>query len=199
MGSFLEEFRDEDREKNSGLIVAVDGPSASGKNTLAEHVAEVLGIKHFSASEVFYAIAKERGLEDVELSGEAEKEVDLEVDRKTLDRALEQSCVIDGRITAWVLGDYADLNVHLDADEGERARRLANREGMEREKAREVVRNRDRKDSLRYQNYYGIDTSDLKIYDLVIDNTELSIGEQNRLVDQVLEERFPERFRGEED
>ncbi|MFB6147938.1 MAG: cytidylate kinase, partial [Candidatus Nanohaloarchaea archaeon] len=58
----------------------------------------------------------------------------------------------------------------------------------------EEVRKRDSENDRRYEEYYGIDTSDLEIYDLVIDNTELSIKEQNEFVDRVLEQRFPERF-----
>lgn len=193
MGNQIERFQG-NHEKKSEVVVVVDGPSASGKGTLAEHVAEKLNTKHFSASDVFYSIAEERGFEDHELSEEAGKDVDIEVDRKTLERGLEQSCVIDGRITAWVLGDYADLRIHLDADLEERADRLAKREGYGQEEAREIVEKRDSEDYRRYQEYYGIDPGDRSNYDVLIDNTELNIEQQNSLIDQVLEQVFPGRF-----
>lgn len=193
MESFIDSFRDAG-EKKSDIVITVDGKAGAGKGTLAEHIADKLGIEHFSASDVFYAIAEERGLEDVELSEEAEKEVDLEVDRKTLERALSQDCVIDSRIASWVLGSYADFRIRLVADVEERGRRLASRDGLDEEEAVERVKKRDEGDARRYKQYYGIDLDDLEIYDLLIDNTDLGIEEQNRLVDKVLEKRFPDRL-----
>lgn len=194
MGSYIEEFQDSDREKESEIIVTIDGPAASGKGTLAEYIAEILGFKHFSASDIFYEIADERGLEDHELSEEAEKEVDLEIDRRTLERGLENSCVIDGRLPSWVLGDFSDLKVRLTAEVEERARRLEEREDLEEKKAIEIVEKRDREDYRRYQEYYGIYPEKEEIYDVIIDNTNLGIEEQNRLVDKILEKVFSERI-----
>ncbi|MFB6144630.1 MAG: (d)CMP kinase [Candidatus Nanohaloarchaea archaeon] len=187
MGSYIEEFQ-EDREKKSDIVVTIDGPSGSGKGTLGEQIAEELGIKHFSASDVFYAIAEERGISHVELSKKAGKEVDLEVDRKTLERGLENDCVIDSRIASHVLGDYSDLKIFLTADLEERAERIAEREGKDREEVLEETRERDRENSRRYQEYYGIDTSEKKIYDLLIDNTDMDIKEQQKLVEQLVDE-----------
>ncbi|MFB6147939.1 MAG: AAA family ATPase, partial [Candidatus Nanohaloarchaea archaeon] len=112
MGSYIEEFQD-GHEKQSEVIVTVDGPSGAGKGTIAEHISDVLGIEHFSASDVFYQIAEDRGISHVELAEQAEKEVDIEVDRRTLERGLEHSCVIDGRLPSWVLGDYSDLRIYV--------------------------------------------------------------------------------------
>lgn len=193
MGSYIKELQD-DHEKKSDIVITVDGPSGAGKGTFAEHISQKLSVKHFSASDIFYKIAEERGLEDHELAEEAEKAVDLEIDRRTLERALEESCIIDSRIASWVLGDYADLKIHLSADVEERARRLAEREGYDTKEAKKIVEKRDREDYRRYQKYYGIDPEDLSIYDVLIDNTELSIEEQNRLIDKVLEKMFPGRF-----
>lgn len=193
MGSYIEEFRS-DREKTSDLIITVDGMAATGKGTLAEFLAQKLGIKHFSASDVFYQVAEERNLEDHELSEQAEKELDLEIDRRTLERALNQECVVEGRIPSHVLGDYSDFRIKIVADVKERANRLAERENKEIEEAREIVKKRDREDSNRYREYYGLDTSNFEIYDLVMDNTELDISEQNQLVEKALKQRFPEKF-----
>lgn len=192
MESYIEDFKEE-RDKESDLVITVDGMAGAGKGTLAESIAEKLDLKHFSASDVWYDVAEERNLEDHELSEEAEKEVDLAIDRKTLERALNQNCVVEGRIPSWVLGSYSDFRIRLKADKEERAQRLAGREGIEEEGAEEIVEKRDREDSKRYKDYYGINTDNLEIYDLILDNTDLSIGEQKRLVAKALEQRFPER------
>ncbi len=194
MESFIDEFKD-DREKNSDIIIAIDGMAAVGKGTVAKFVADKLGVEHFSASDVFYQVADERNLEDHELSEEAEKELDLEIDRRTLERALNQNCVVEGRIPCYAVGSFADLRIKMKADPSERARRLAGRENTERREAEEIVEKRDREDSRRYMEYYSIDTSDTEIYDIVIDNTDLSIKQQNNMVLEELKKRFPEKVK----
>lgn len=187
MGSYIEEFQ-EDREKESDIVVTIDGPSGSGKGTMAEQIAEILDIEHFSASDVFYSIAEERGISHVDLSKQAGKQVDLEVDRKTIERGLENDCVIDSRIASWVLGDHPDLKIRLDADLEERAERIAEREGKDAEKVREETEQRDSENSRRYKEYYGIDTSDPEIYDVLIDNTDMDVKEQRKLLEKLIEE-----------
>ncbi len=192
MGSKIEEFQGS-REKNSDIVVAVGGPSKSGKSTAAEHIAEFLGIKHFSAGDFFREIATERDMTVEELSEKADRETDIEVDRRSLEAGLDNDCVVDGRLAAWVLGDYADFTIYLTAEIEERGRRLAELEGLELEEAIKKVGQRDRDNNRRYERYYGIDVPQPKMYDLLIDNTELSIEEQKEVVERVLQDRFPER------
>jgi cytidylate kinase len=193
MGSYIPDFQG-DHDREADIIVTVDGPSGSGKGTLAEEIADRLEIKHFSAGDVFRSIAEDRGISHVELAEKAGKEVDLEVDRRTLQRALKESCVVEGRLPSWVLGDYSDLKIYLTADEEERARRVAGRENIDRETAlEEEIRQRDNENNRRYEDYYGIDTSKREIYDVIFDNTKLNLNEQNQLVDRIIEQTFPEK------
>lgn len=194
MESYIDRFK-ESREKEADIIVTVDGPSGSGKGTLAKHIADRLGIDHFSAGDVFRSIAEERGITHVELAEKAGKEVDLEVDRKTLDRALDKSCVVDGRLPSWVLGDYSNLRIYLTADLEERAKRISGREDKDLEQVEKETRKRDEDNKQRYEEYYGINTENLDIYDLVIDNSDMGLKEQEELVDKVLKQEFPERYR----
>lgn len=193
MKSYIEEFQG-DREKKSDIVVTVDGESGAGKGTIADHISKRLGIQHFSASDVFYRIAEEKGISHVELAQQADKETDLEVDRRTLERGLENNCVIDSRIASWVLGEYSDLRIYVTADLKERAKRIAGREDIPVEKAEEETELRDEENSERYRKYYGIDTEELEIYDLIIDNTELSISKQEELLDKTLKKKFPGRY-----
>lgn len=194
MESYVERI-DDSRKKKADVIVTVDGPSGSGKGTLAQHIAGRLDADHFSAGDIFRSIAAERGMSHVELAEKAGKEVDLEVDRRTLERALKQDCVVDGRLPSWVLGDYSDLRIYLTADLEERAKRIAGREDKDLETVKKETEKRDQDNQERYEKYYSIDTENLEIYDLVIDNTDMSIEEQEELVDKVLKQEFPERYR----
>ena len=189
MESFIEEFKDPNREKKSELVITVDGPSGSGKGTLAKQIKEMLDIKHFSASDIFYQVCEERGWTENKLSEKAEKEVDLEIDQETLTRGLNQDCVIEGRIPGWVLGTYADLRIYLGAEPGERYARIAERENTTVPEAKEKTQKRDEDNQKRYRKYYGIDTNNLEHYDLIIDNTDLEPHEQIELVEKALDER----------
>lgn len=193
MESFVEEFQG-DHDKNSEIVITIDGESGAGKGTIADYIASKLGIYHFSASDVFHSIAEDRGISHVELAQQADKQVDLEVDRRTLERGLENNCVIDSRIASWVLGDYSDLRIYVTADLEERAKRIAAREDISYEKALEDTEKRDEENSRRYNEYYGIDTEDLDIYDVIIDNTEMSISEQEEQLDKILKRKFEEKL-----
>ena len=182
-----------ERERESDLVVAIDGKSGAGKGTLGKALAEHLGVEHYSAGDFFRQIAEEKGLTVQQLSEKAEKETDLEVDRRTLKKGLSESCVIDSRIACRVLGEHADLKIRLKADLEERARRIASRDNREFEKALKTVEKRDSDNRRRYRDYYGVDTTDLSIYDVVIDNTELSIEETNSLAEKAVEAYLGDR------
>ena len=200
MGSYIEEFQ-EDREKNSDIIITIDGPSGAGKGTLGRHIAEELGITYYSAGDFFREIAEEKGMTVEELSQEADKDIDVQIDRRTLEKGLNESCVIESRIASRVLGGYSDLKIYLTADLDERARRAMGDKGRKAEEhtdsveeKKRKVKERDRNNDERYERYYGIDMDDREIYDVIIDNTDLGIEEQNQLTDKVLKESFPERY-----
>ncbi|MFP4038732.1 MAG: (d)CMP kinase [Candidatus Nanohaloarchaea archaeon] len=174
-------------ERESDVLVMIDGKAGAGKDVLADYTAEKLGAKRVSAGEIFRQAAEEKGLDLEELSGEARKELDLDVDRKIFEKGLSESCVIDSRIGSRVLDGFTDLKLRLKADPEERGRRVAKRENIGREEALKKVEKRDRSDAERYARHYGIDLDDLSVYDIVIDDTELSVEETKKLMDRVLE------------
>lgn len=200
MGSYIEEFQG-DHEKESDLVITIDGPSGAGKGTLGNFIAEKLGIEYYSAGDFFREIAREKGISVEDLSENAGKDVDVKVDRKTLEKGLNESCVIESRLASRVLGDYSDLKIYLTAELEERARRaMGDQRGDVEEKTdslkekKQKVEKRDQDNRERYIDYYGVDVENTEIYDLVVDNTDLGIEKQNQLVKKVLKQRFPDRF-----
>lgn len=200
MKSFVEEFQG-DHERNSDLVICICGPSGAGKGTLGKFIANELNVSLYSAGDFFRELAEEKGLTVEELSKKADKETDIEVDKRTLSKGLNEDCVIESRIAAWILGDYADLSIFVTAGLEERARRVeedlenreAEKEASSLEEIKERIKQRDENNRSRYEKYYGIDMNDTSIFDLVIDNSEMEIEEQNRLVRKALKKEFPDQ------
>jgi cytidylate kinase len=154
-----------------GMLITVSGPAGSGKSTLAADLAARLGYEHVSGGDIFREIADERGLTPLELNKLAEEEggIDRDLDRRLRTTARERDdLVLESRLAGWMAGDYADLRVWLDAPLQVRAARIADREDKPTEQAREETRVRAESEALRYQEYYGVDTEDRSIYDLVV-------------------------------
>ncbi len=180
----------EETEKEAETIICIDGNSGAGKDTLAKHIAQKKDLKRLSAGQFFREIAKEQKMTVGELSEKADKQTDIEVDKRTIKNALKQNCVIDSRIAAKILSEKADLKIRLQADLKERAKRIAKREDLEPEKAVKRVRKRDEDNEERYREYYDIEMNNLETYDLIIDNTDLEIKKQNQLIEKALEMWF---------
>ncbi len=162
-----------------GPVIAVSGPPGSGKTTYARRLAEDLGLEFYSAGMFFRRLAEERGLSLLELNELAVRDprIDLEIDRMTYETGLKGNVVIEGHLVAWVLRDIADVKIYVTAPLEVRVKRIAERDGVPvRQALIETVR-REMLHRKRFYEYYGIDITDLSIFDLVVDTSRLGIDE----------------------
>ncbi len=156
-----------------GAVVALGGPPGSGKSTAGRRVAERLGLEYTSAGEVFRAEAKRRGM-DVESFNrfvESHPEIDRELDR-TMQALAHPGRLLEGRIQG-ALCRRNGIPVHyvvVTAEEDERVRRVAQRDGQPVEEARARVRAREASERERYLRFYGIDL-ETEVPDLLVDST----------------------------
>jgi cytidylate kinase len=100
--------------------------------------------------------------------------------------------VIESRLAGWLAGENANIRIWLDAPIDIRANRIANREDEEIDQILKETIERETSEKHRYEEYYGIDFSDLSIYDLVIDTSKEDV---NGVVERVM--RFVEGFSDE--
>ena len=174
------------------MLLTVSGPPGSGKSTVAEGIAVRLGLEYISGGTVFRKIAEDRGISVGELKKVAEDDdsIDRELDENIKQIALvKDNAVIESRLAGWMAGENADIRIWLDAPISIRGQRIANREDGEIDQILKETKEREASEKHRYDEYYGIDFSDLSIYDLVVDTSE---EDANEVVERIM--RFVEVF-----
>jgi cytidylate kinase len=153
------------------MLLTVSGPPGSGKSTTAAALAEAFDLEHISGGDIFRELAAERDMTAVEFNklAEDDDQIDRDLDRRLRTIALERDDVLlESRLAGWLAGDAADLRFWLDAPVDVRAARIADREDKPADVAREETTTREASEALRYEEYYGIDITDLSIYDIAL-------------------------------
>lgn len=166
-----------DPSVNPDLLITVSGPPGSGTTTVGQRVADRLGLELVPGGEVFRALAGERNmsLPEFGLYVADNPEVDVELDGRLARRARDGGAVVESRLAGWIAHNegLAAVVVWIDCDPRIRAQRVAAREGVSVERALADNEERQRIERGRYVALYGVDLSDLSIYDLVLDSGEL--------------------------
>ena len=165
------------------MIITISGKAGSGKSTTAKELAKKLNLKHYSIGDLMRQIAQEKGISLMELSKQAENNpsIDQELDKKQIDLRKKDNFVIDGRLTAFFIPN-ASLKVFLDCDDNVRSERIL-KEGRKDEQGKNIselmekIKQREQSEKKRYKEIYNIDYADKKLYDLVIDTTNIPPSE----------------------
>jgi cytidylate kinase len=156
-----------------GLTIAVSGLHGAGTTTVATALAEAFDLRYLSAGMIFRQLAQERGVTLAEFSKIAEEnpKIDQEIDNRTQREAELGNVVIDAYIAGWVARRQADLTLYLHAPLEVRALRIANRESRNYEEILKETQIREESESSRFREFYGIDVTDTRLFDLVL-NTD---------------------------
>ncbi len=172
------------------IVIAVSGPPGSGKSTLAKLLAKELRLRYVSSGALFRKLAKERGMSLLEFTKLAEKDysIDRMIDNEARKEAMKGCVVVDGHIAGWILKDLAHIKVYLYAPKEVRASRIAARDGKTLEDALREVVERERSESKRFKEIYGIDVSDLTVFDVCINTATYGIEETLRIALEAVKE-----------
>jgi len=182
------------------MIVTISGQSGSGKTTVANLVAERLGIPAVDVGGIFRGLAAKRGLDILEMARYAEKhpEIDRELDAATIKMCREKKdLVLQGRLAAWMTrkNGLEAFRVWIDASPRVRAERIVKREGGDLAKVLAYTNERDAENRRRYLDTYGLDLNDLSVYDTVIRTDNRSIEQVVSALIRALHKVWPKRPR----
>ncbi len=166
------------------MILSISGPPGSGKTTLAEILSERLGLELLLTGQIFRGMAEDKGMKLSEFGTYAEghPEVDIELDRLVVERvresvAQQKGLIVEGRLAGFMLfrAKIPSFRIYVTADPEVRAERIRKREGGSAAEIMKEMTERERCERERYLKVYSFDITDMSIYDLIIDSTNLDI------------------------
>ncbi|WP_440945480.1 (d)CMP kinase [Methanosarcina sp. T3] len=157
------------------MQITVSGLPGSGTTTLSRLLAGYYELELISSGEIFRRMAKERGMSLSEFGAMAEKDpsIDLDIDKNQKSIIHTQdNLILESRLAGHMAEGVPNvLKIWIKAPLLTRVKRIQRREksvSFDEELAKTVER--EKSEALRYKNYYGIDITDLSIYDIVIDS-----------------------------
>ncbi len=172
--------------------ITIGGLHGTGKSSIADKVAKHFDLRRVSAGVIFRNLAKERGytLEEFSRIAEGNEEIDRELDARQAAEAEKGDLVIDGQLAGWMAAEHADFRINLTAPLDVRVRRIANRDDVDFDFAKRETETRELSEKERYFEYYGIDISDLSIYDLIINTDKFDLEGVVNIIRTTLEVFF---------
>ena len=169
---------------NKDLRIAISGKSGCGNTTVSGLLAQKLGVTLINYT--FRQLAQEKGMTLAQVIEAAKNDdsYDKYVDKHQVELALAEPCVLGSRLAIWMLKE-ADFKVYLFASDETRAQRIYNREGGDLQQIKDFTAMRDREDTARYKEFYGIDNNNYDFVDLFIDTAKYT---PEQIVDLIISE-----------
>jgi cytidylate kinase len=177
------------KQTKEKTVICICGMAGSGKSTVALRLAEHYGLKYRSGGDALKALAAEMGYR---MTGEGWWEtkegmrfleerlsnlaIDRKVDAKLLEWAEEGDIILDSRVLPWLL--KTGFKIWLDASQKLRARRIAERDGLEPAEAMRFLKEKERKTKAIYEKLYGFNLGDdLEPFNFILDVNHLDRDE----------------------
>ncbi|HJT84133.1 MAG TPA: cytidylate kinase family protein [Nitrososphaeraceae archaeon] len=167
--------------------IVISGWPAVGKTTIATELAREFGYKHFNGGDVLKMLATEKGYKvsgnnwwDTEeaknfmLERESNSYFDIEVDRKLVEFVRMGKVVVTSYTLPWLVPE--SIKIWLKGSRSNRIKRMAKRDNLNLNQARDVIQQRDNNNVLIYHNLYGYEFGkDLSVFDFVLDTDLLDL------------------------
>ncbi|MCQ2052651.1 MAG: AAA family ATPase [archaeon] len=164
------------------MRITISGPPGSGKTTTCSRLSEILGFRAVVFGNIFREMAADRHFSLLEFSDLAEKDpsIDKMIDDKILEIAKNnEDVILESRLSAYMVSrnSIPAFKIYLYASPEVRMRRIGMRERQPSKEVNKDTLKRQASESKRYMAYYGIDISDMSVYDLIINTDNLNSDE----------------------
>ncbi len=157
------------------MRITLYGLAGTGTSSVGKLLAERLGYKFVSGGSLMRGLAKENGLplsEFLKLA-ESDERYDRLVDGKLKELANDDNIVVESRLAWYFIPDSCKIKLECDFDT--RVRRVADRDGLSFEEAKNAIIIRERNDHERYEKLYGITSISDFDFDIIVDTSVLSV------------------------
>lgn len=167
------------------MIITISGTSGSGKSSVGRALGARLGIPHIDIGDIFREQARRHDMDVIAFGNFAKThpEIDNQIDDALLAHASAgRDIIIQARLSGLLtkMHNIPAYRVWITAAPEVRAGRVAAREGIAPADALHKVTARDRGDTVRYKQTYGLDLNDTSFYNAVIHS-------DNRSVEQIVD------------
>ncbi|NQU78191.1 cytidylate kinase family protein [Candidatus Woesearchaeota archaeon] len=183
------------------MIITISGIPGSGKTTVANILAERLGLKHYYMGAIRRDIAKQKGITLNELNRLAENDPasDKHVDDYLVNLGkTEDDFIAEGRTASHFIPDSIKIFIAVDPKVG--AKRImkdsaenidARNEtvGKDVQEMVDLLNERVECDKRRYAKYYNIDIFDRNMYDFWIDTSNMTLDQVVKAVMDFLKDK----------
>ena len=168
----------------------ISGLHGTGKSTCANYLAKYFKLKYLSAGQVFREMANKKSMSIADFSELAsiDTRIDFEIDNMLRKESDKGNAVLEGQLSAWIVGDEADMRILLTAPDKIRIKRIAKRDAISIKKAYDATYEREKSEKERYLKYYGIDLEDVSIYDLIFDTSLLGEKQTMKTLKDMVED-----------
>lgn len=124
---------------------------------------------------------------DFNKKAEEDFDIDKKIDQEIYRIATtEKNVIIESHIGGWLLKNIANLTVYLNASIETRAKRISIRDNISFYDALDQIIKREESHFKRFLFYYGIDITDLSVFDLVINSDFISPDDVTKIIETVL-------------
>lgn len=172
------------------MIITISGVPCSGKSSAIEIFKNKYGFESISTGEIYRKEAEKANMSVLEFNkNNRDMDIDHRIDNRSIEigkNRIHEDIIFDSRM-AWFFIPNS-FKVFLTIPSEVMAKRLfdSNRDSNEkhgtiRDSERSLIE-RFNSENARYMKLYGVDNTNLKNYDLVIDNTDLTPEETAEII-----------------
>lgn len=195
------------KARKERIVICVAGLTACGKSTVARRLAKKYELNYVSGGTVLKELAIKAGYRAKDKGWWETREgmrfleerlrvskFDKQIDANLLELAEQGNVVLDSWTMPWL--SRKGFKIWLEVSTEERAKRLANRDGINMKKAAQAIKDKDGKTKLIYEHLYGFKLGeDYSPFDLILDSEQLTSDEVFKTLSLVIDRLVLKRSR----